>query len=138
MREIDAATLYQRFFTAHPELDANLRRSLYHIDYQWRLALVTFAEDGQAVGIGRYEGAPGQEEAEIALVVKPGWRRSGLAATLMRLLVDSAQAQGIARLLAFCLQDNLAMFTLLRKSGFDVPQASDGVVIAEKTLNLSN
>lgn len=54
VREADPETLYQRFFTAQPRLDAKRRHSLVHVDYQWRLALVAFAEDAQAVGIGRY------------------------------------------------------------------------------------
>jgi len=56
-READPETLYQRFFTPQPKLDARRLHSFTHVDYQWRLALVAFAEDDQAVGIARYEGA---------------------------------------------------------------------------------
>ena len=70
-READPETLYQRFFTPQPKLDARRLHSFTHVDYQWRLALVAFAEDARAVGIARYEGAPDQEHAEIAFVVNP-------------------------------------------------------------------
>ncbi len=134
LREADAETLYQRFFTAQPKLDAKHRHFLVHVDYRWRLALVAFAEDAQAVGIGRYEGAPNQEQAEIALVVHPSWRRIGLASALLRLLTEAARARGLRRLVALCLQDNQAMSALLARAGFDAPQTNAGVAVTEKML----
>jgi RimJ/RimL family protein N-acetyltransferase len=134
LREADTETLYQRFFTAQPKLDAQRRYALIHVDYQWRLALVAFAEDLGAVGIGRYEGAPDQDQAEIALVVKPAWRRVGLASALLRLLTEAARARGIQRLIAWYLWDNQAMAALLAQSGFGPSQANAGVAIAKRTL----
>jgi len=134
LREADAETLYQRFFTAQPKLDAKRRYSLVHVDYRWRLALVAFAEDARMVGIGRYEGAPDQEQAEIAFVVHPTWRQVGLASALLHLLAEAAQARGIQRLTALYLWDNQAMAALLAKSGFGPPQANAGVAAVEKTL----
>lgn len=133
-READPETLYQRFFTPQPKLDARRLHALLHVDYQWRLALVAFAEDGRAVGIARYEGALGQEHVEIAFVVNPAWRRLGLASDLLHLLAEAARARGIRRLVALYLQDNQAMAALLAKAGFGPPQANAGVAAAEKTL----
>ncbi len=134
LRQIDNETLYQRFFISQPQLNARRRHSLVNVDYQWRLALVVFAEDGEAVGIGRYEGAPGQEEAEIAFVVKPGWRRLGLSSALLQLLDEAARARGISRFTAICLPDNEAMTALLSSSGFELLSPQDGIVVARKTL----
>lgn len=134
LREADAETLYQRFFTTQPKLDAKRRYFMVHIDYRWRLALVAFAEDGRAVGIGRYEGAPGPAQAEIALVISPAWRRVGLASALLHLLTEAARARGLRRFVALCLQDNQAMAALLAHAGFDPPQPNAGVAVAEKTL----
>jgi acetyltransferase len=133
-READPETLYQRFFTPQPKLDARRLHALLHVDYQWRLALVAFTEDGRAVGIARYEGAPGQEHAEIAFVVNPVWRRLGLASALLSLLAEAARARGIRRLVALYLEDNQAMAALLTKAGFGSPQANAGVAAAEKML----
>ncbi len=133
-RDADAETLYQRFFTSRPKLDARRLHGLIHVDYQWRLALVAFAEDDQGVGVARYEGAPGQEQAEIALVVHSAWRRVGLASALLRLLEEAARMRGIRRLTALCLQENSAMTELLVKAGFSLPQVNAGVAAAEKTL----
>lgn len=134
LREADAETLYQRFFTAQPKLDAKRRHSLVHVDYQWRLALVAFAEDARAVGIGRYESMPDQERAEIAFVIHPTWRRVGLASALLRRLAEAAQARGFRRLIALYLQDNQAMATLLAQSGFGPSRVNAGVAVAGKTL----
>ena len=133
-READPETLYQRFFTPQPKLDARRLHALLHVDYQWRLALVAFAEDGRAAGIARYEGAPDQEHAEIAFVVNPAWRRLGLASALLHLLTETARALGIRRLVALYLEDNQAMAALLARAGFGPPQVNAGVAAAEKTL----
>ncbi len=134
LRDADTETLYQRFFISQPRLNAKRRHSLVNVDYQWRLALAAFAEDGEAVGIGRYEGAPGQEEAEIAFAVKPDWRRLHLSSALLQLLAEAAQARGITRFTAICLPGNDAMTALLRHSGFDLLPAEDGIAVAEKRL----
>ncbi|MCB1825388.1 MAG: GNAT family N-acetyltransferase [Candidatus Competibacteraceae bacterium] len=133
-READPETLYQRFFTPQPKLDARRLHSFTHVDYQWRLALVAFAEGGRAVGIARYEGVPDQESAEIAFVVNPTWRRAGLASGLLGLLVEAARARGLRHLVALFLQDNPAMATLLARAGFGPPQVNAGVAAAEITL----
>ncbi len=133
-READPETLYQRFFTPQPKLDARRLHALLHVDYQWRLALVAFAEDARAVGIARYEGAPDQEHAEIAFVVNPAWRGVGLASTLLHLLAEAARARGLQRLVALYLEENQAMAALLAKAGFGPPQINAGVAAAEKTL----
>lgn len=133
-READPETLYQRFFTPRPKLDARRLHSFVHVDYRWRLALVAFAENARAVGIARYEGAPDREHAEIAFVVNPAWRRVGLASALLRLLAEAARGRGLRRLVALFLQDNQAMATLLARAGFGPPQINAGVAAAEKTL----
>lgn len=133
-RDADAETLYQRFFTSRPRLDARRLHAFVHVDYQWRLALVAFAADTRAVGIARYEGAPGQEHAEIAIVINPAWRRVGLASTLLRLLAEAARARGLRRLTALYLQDNQAMAALLAKAGFIPPRVSAGVAATEKAV----
>jgi len=133
-RHADAETLYQRFFTAQPKLDARRLHSLVHVDYRWRLALVTFAGDSQGIGVARYEGTPHGERAEIAFVVHPAWRRIGLASALLSLLFEAARARGIRRLTALCLQDNQAMIALLDRFGFDLPPADAGIATATKAL----
>mgnify|MGYP001178208613 FL=1 len=133
-READPETLYQRFFTPQPKLDTRRLHALLHVDYQWRLALVAFAEEGRAVGIARYEGVPNQEQAEIAFVVNPAWRRLGLASTLLHLLTEAARARGVRRLVALYLQENQAMAALLARAGFRPPQVNAGVAAVDKTI----
>ncbi|HAO33359.1 MAG TPA: GNAT family N-acetyltransferase [Candidatus Competibacter sp.] len=133
-RQADAETLYQRFFTAQPKLDARRLHSLVHVDYRWRLALAAFAGDGQGIGVARYEGKPRADQAEIALVVHQDWRRAGLASALLGLLIEAARARDIRRLTALCLQDNQAMTGLLDRFGFERPTADAGIATATKTL----
>lgn len=133
-RRADTETLYQRFFTVRPKLDARRLHSLVHVDYRSRLALVAFGEDEQGVGVARYESSPGQEQAEIAFVVHPAWRRIGLGNALLRLLADAARVRGIRRLTALCLQENRAMTEMLARFGFELPTADAGVATAIKVL----
>lgn len=133
-READAETLYQRFFTARPKLDARRLHSLVHVDYRRRLALAAFAEDGQGIGVARYEGKPRADQAEIALVVHQNWRRVGLASALLGELIEAARARGVRRLTSLCLQDNRAMTGLLDRFGFERPTAEAGVASATKSL----
>ncbi|MBL8250594.1 MAG: GNAT family N-acetyltransferase [Candidatus Competibacter sp.] len=133
-READAETLYQRFFTPRPKLDARRLHALVHVDYRRRLALAAFAEDGQGIGVARYEGTPGARQAEIALVVHRAWRRIGLASALLALLIEAARARGIRRLTALCLEDNQAITGLLDRFGFERPPADAGVASATKIL----
>lgn len=133
-RQADSDTLYQRFFTVRPKLDARRLYWLVNVDYRRRLALVALAEEGRGVGIASYEGASDQEQAELGLVVQPDWRRVGLASALLGLLVEAARARGIRRLTALCLQDNQAMTGLLARFGFELPPADAGVASATKSL----
>lgn len=133
-RRADADTLYQRFFTAQPKLDARRLHSLVHVDYRLRLAVVAFSEDEQGAGIARYESSPGQNHAEIAFVVHPAWRRIGLGSALLRVLADAARARGIRQLTALCLQENRAMTEMLVRFGFELPQTSAGIATAIKIL----
>ena len=133
-RQADTATLYQRFFTAYPKLDARRLHGVVHIDYRWRLALVAMAEAGQGIGIANYEGAAGQAQAEVAFVTHPSWRRLGLASALLELLTEAARCQGIQELNALCLQENQAMAGLLGRFGFELLPSAAGIATATKWL----
>lgn len=132
--DVDTDTLYQRFFVPEPKLDARRLHALVHLDYRWRLALVAFDAENRGIGIARYEGAPGEQQAEIALVVHPIRRRLGLGCHLLALLTAAAQTRGIRRLSALYLQENQGMAALLARAGFCEPQVNDGVAITEKVL----
>jgi len=128
----DPETLYNRFFRSSLRVDDELLTYLTVLDYDRRFALAAFAESG--VAIARYEGTPGSDVAEMAVAVKPKWRRIGLATVLLSRLQDAARANGIRTLRADFLAENEAARGLINRAGFDAPVYEFGVGSVESDL----
>ena len=58
------------------------------------------------------------ESGEFAILVRSDARGTGLAYALMRLMIDWARAQGIARVEGSVLAENRAMLAVCRRLGF--------------------
>ena len=128
----DADTLYHRFFNPAIRLDKKRLSFLTEVDYKRRFALVAFA-DGEGVAIARFEPA-GDDLAEIAIVVKPMWRKVGLATAMFRLLEDAAIERGVHEFEALYLPDNHAIERVLAKRGFGGVTVDSGVARVSKIL----
>lgn len=128
----DMDTLYQRFFNPTVRLDTATLHYLTELDYRRRLALAAFG-DGEGVGIARYEPAE-NGVAEVAVVVKPQWRRVGLATELFRLLEEAAAERGFHTLTAFYLADNHAIERVLDKRGFGERKIDGGIAGVTKHI----
>lgn len=111
-RHLSPQTVYQRFFSALPELPPEMAHHLANVNYTDRMALIAEAA-GQPIAVGRYEptGDPGQ--VELALVVLDEWQNRGLGRILLREIVRAAVANGIRRFRADVLADNHPMLRLL-------------------------
>ena len=112
----DQQTLHARFMGAPPHDEGSIRR-LVEVDYVHRLALVALAPDGTGVGVARYEGATGQDSAEVAVAVADGWRRVGLGSLLLHELGAAALRRGVRRFSALVLADNKQVLDVLHESG---------------------
>jgi acetyltransferase len=132
--EIDSDTLYQRFFNPSIRLDRKRLRHLTELDYERRFAVAAFS-NGEGIAIARFEPA-GDGIAELAVVVKPEWRRLGLATQLFALLEAAAIERGMNRLEAFYLAENHAIERVLEKRGFGGIEIEGGVARVAKTLGL--
>lgn len=135
--EIEAAdeeTLYLRFFTPVVRFDEARLRYLTELDYDRRFALAAFTIDGDGMAIARYEGAAAAGEAEVAVTVKPEYRRLGIATSLFGLLEEAAAAHGIRRLYANYLAANDAAEALLAKCGYGDVQFDGSIATVVKEL----
>ncbi len=132
VKEADADTLYHRFFNSAIKLDQRRLRYLTEIDYEKRFALAAFV-DGEGVGIARFEPA-GTGVAEVAVVVKPEWRRLGLATEMFALLEEAALERGVVEFEALYLADNHAIERVLEKRGFSGVTIDSGVARVTKKL----
>jgi len=128
----DSDTLYHRFFNPAIRLDKKRLRFLTEIDYVTRFALAGF-HNGEGVAIARFEPA-GEGLAEIAVVVKPDWRKQGLATGLFELLEDAGMERGIREFEAMYLPDNHAIERVLEKLGFGRATVDGGVARVTKVL----
>ncbi|NNC93245.1 MAG: GNAT family N-acetyltransferase [Acidimicrobiia bacterium] len=128
----DPETLYNRFFRSGIRVNEELLTHLTVLDYDRRFALAAFAESG--VAIARYEGSPGSDEAEMAVAVKPQWRRLGLATLLLDRLQLAAREQGITTLRADFLAENEAARALIARAGFEAPVYQMGVGSVRRNL----
>jgi GNAT superfamily N-acetyltransferase len=109
IRTADPETLRARFLGAAPTITKDMLDSLTRLDYTTRFALVARAR-GRGVAVARYIALPADAEgkvaAEIAVAVKPAWRRVGLATALVRLLAQRAQECGINSFTALFFSQN--------------------------------
>ena len=109
IRTADAATLHSRFLGGPPPLTDTVLGRLTHLDYVRRFALVARSQ-GHGVAVARYAGPPpsadGSGTADVAVAVRPEWRRAGLATALLELLARRAQECDITDFTALFLASN--------------------------------
>lgn len=129
----DIETIRRRFFTAAPPTDRAHLEYLANVDYDRRFAMLAMDEDGNSIGVGRYETTePGV--AEVAIVVDEPWRRRRVGSVLLTALEPIATSHGVEQLLALYLPDNKAVERLLESLGYEHHRVVDGVAILDKTL----
>ena len=132
---IDSDTIYQRFFNPAIKLDEKRLRYLTELDYDHRFAVAAFAR-GSGVAIARFE-LSSERTAEVAVVVKEGWRGVGLATMLFELLEEAAIERGIDQFEALYLPENLAIARVLEKRGFSGVVIDSGIARVTKPLGVS-
>ena len=111
-RHLSPQSVYQRFFTALPELTPGMARYLSNVNSTNRLALV--AEDYSGlIGVGRYERTADPEVVELGLVILDEWQNRGLGRILLRAVLRAAEANGISHFRADVLAENWRMLRLL-------------------------
>jgi acetyltransferase len=130
----DEETLLNRFFTTAPQLSPKRLHYLAEVDYDSRLALVALDEDEEGIAVARYEGHPGSDNAEVAVVVDRGWRRQGLASTLLTRLEPAAVARGITHFEAYYLPQNHAIAEVFHSLAYSPQRFEEGVAKVDKQL----
>ena len=98
-------------------------------DYDRELALVAervnTAGDCEIIGVGRLNRLHGTNEAEVAVVVSDTFQKQGLGGELLRRAIEVARAEKFSALSGEMLPDNLAMQTLMKRTGFRVQMQKD-------------
>jgi acetyltransferase len=123
VRGLSNEARYFRFMDMLRELTPNLLKQLTDIDYHNQMALIAVISDGAhevQIAVGRYVVHPGTLDCEFAIVVTDRWQRNGIATALMRLLIESARASGLRKMIGEVLATNNKMLAFMHKLGFQL------------------
>ncbi|MDP9115807.1 MAG: GNAT family N-acetyltransferase, partial [Actinomycetota bacterium] len=117
-------TRYLRFFSAYPRIpDRDLQR-FTQVDHRNRVAFI--AELGGAIiAVGRYEGSPDTDEAEVAFVVADAHQGRGIGSVLLEHLAAAARESGIKRFHAVVLAENSPMIRVFQDAGYETARHID-------------
>jgi RimJ/RimL family protein N-acetyltransferase len=105
-----------RFFGPMKELSEEKSRRFAEVDGKDRFALVALdpEDEGEIVGVVRYEREGSTDGAEYAALVEDRFQGLGLGIGLTQRLIEAAKERGIGRLHALVLRENGRMLRLLR------------------------
>lgn len=112
-------TVHFRFFSPIRRPPRAVLLRLADVDHQRRDALVALIDD-EIIGVARYDGRPGDVEAEIALTVEDAWQHLGIGKRLAVRLARLARARGYQTFIATMLPDNRAALGLIHRLSPDV------------------
>jgi acetyltransferase len=132
VRSLSFETRYLRFMSAVKELSTRDIEQLTGIEHRRDAALLALVkEDGadRVIGVARYALAADGEDCEFAIVVADDWQDRGLGHLLMMLLIDTAGARGVKRIVGDVLAINRPMLSFVRELGFRVAPSSDDPTI---------
>jgi acetyltransferase len=101
---------------------------LCFIDYDREMALVADYKNPdtgvhEILAVGRLSKLHGVNEAEFSMLVSDHYQRQGLGTELLYRLMDIARAEGLSRVSAEILPDNIAMQRVCEKVGFVVERS---------------
>ncbi len=109
------------------------------IDYDREMVFVAERpEDGERaiVGVARLTRLHWRDEAEFALLIRDESQRMGLGAELLRVLLDVARQERIARVVGFISSENHGMLRLAKKAGFSVRRRADDPSTIEVEISI--
>lgn len=139
-RELEAETIYTRYFQYKSELTHEELQRATEVDFENAVALVVTIGQGERetiIGGARYVvyEAGTTRSAEIAFTIEEDYQGLGIASSLLRHLIRIARDQGLARLEAEVLSGNKAMLAVFSRCGLPMKmERFDAVVHVTLTL----
>jgi acetyltransferase len=119
-------TVYLRYFCSLNLARRVAHERLAHIcacDYVSEMVLVAEGKDRNTgerriLAVGRVNKRKTSSDAEVALLVADPYQRLGFGTELLHRLLGIARAEGIHRIVAEMLRDNIAVQAIFKKCGF--------------------
>jgi acetyltransferase len=139
-RTLSEQSVYHRYFHMMSLNHRTTHERLVRIcftDYDREMALVADLRDGDGghrlLAVGRLSRLHGGNEAEFSMLVSDAYQKQGLGGELLAQLLRIGREEGVGRVSAQILRENIAMQRLCRKLGFQLHQGAD-VVLASLDL----
>jgi acetyltransferase len=102
-------------------------------DYDREIALIAERREGregpEILGVGRLSKTHGAHEAEFAILISDAWQGRGLGTELLKRLLQIARDEGLDRVTASILPDNLEMQRVCEKLGFRLERMMDEALV---------
>jgi acetyltransferase len=100
------------------------------IDYDRELALVADFENPEThereiLGVGRLTKLPGEEDAEVGVLISDACQGQGLGTELVRRLIAAARDEKLRHIIAHILPENAGMRALAHRFGFQIRPTDD-------------
>lgn len=111
---VSPESAYHRFFSPMPRPRRAALVHLAGLDSQYHEAMVAEA-DGDIVGVARYDGRPGEDDAEVAVIVEDAWQGRGLGTKLLHRLARVGARRGLVGFRAVVLGENRRALPFLRR-----------------------
>jgi acetyltransferase len=134
-------SVYMRYFQVQPVANRVAHQRLLRVcfaDYDRELPLVVESnQDGrrELLAVGRLSRLRRSDEAEFAALVSDRFQRRGIGTELLRRLIAIGREEGIRRISAAVLPENVEMQTVLTRLGFRLTRDSaDNLVFAALDL----
>jgi acetyltransferase len=110
------------------------------IDYDREMVLVAERGDGEQraiLAVARLTRLHWRDEAEFALLIRDESQRMGLGTELLRLLLDIARQERIARVVGYISSENHGMLKLAKKAGFTLHRRPDDPATIEVAISVN-
>ncbi len=117
IEQLSPGTSRRRFFRPVKALTPSALARVVVVDYSRSMSVVAEADD-RIVGLAEYVASPGEQSAEVAVVIADEWQGAGLGRMLFGALLVHAANQGLARLRGEALADNAPILALTHRFGF--------------------
>lgn len=117
--QTSSQTRFLRFLRSVDHLSEKELKHLMDVDHDQRAAWVAIDEaTGNGIGIARYARDPeSPDTAEAAMAVVDAYQRRGIGHILLRLLTETAVANGVTRFSAYVLGENRKVVDALSTAG---------------------
>ena len=136
VRSLSPQARYTRFMTHTNELPIPTLARFSKLDYHSEAAWTARNSDDLIVAVSRFSRI-NRNECEFGITLAENVRGKGLAAEMMKLIIQSATQQGYRVMSAQILKSNTPMLKLAEKSGFTITPSEEDNTLCQARLNLT-